>query len=53
MNKKDTIAFDWLKRYTGTEPEDYGEWILLTNFKIMLTSFRKNSMQKLMALVVR
>ena len=24
MNKKDTIAFDWLKRYTGTEPGDYG-----------------------------
>ena len=33
MNKKDTITFDWLKRYTGTNPKDYGKWILLINFQ--------------------
>ena len=26
-NKKD-IAHDWLKRYTGTDPKKYGDWIL-------------------------
>ena len=31
-NKKD-IAHDWLKRYTGTDPKKYGDWILLTNFQ--------------------
>ena len=41
MNKKDTIAFDWLKRYTGTEPEDYGDWILLTNFQNYVDKFSK------------
>ena len=33
MDKKETIAIEWLNRYTGTEPKDYGEWILLTNFQ--------------------
>jgi hypothetical protein len=23
MNKKETITFDWLKRYTGTNPDEY------------------------------
>ena len=32
MNKKKDIAFDWLRRYTGTDPSKYGDWILLTNF---------------------
>ena len=41
MNKKDTIAFDWLKRYTGTKPEDYGDWILLTNFQNYVDKFSK------------
>ena len=41
MNKKDTIAFDWLKRYTGTEPGDYGDWILLTNFQNYVDKFSK------------
>ena len=44
MNKKDTITFDWLKRYTGTNPKDYGDWILLTNFQ-------KNLILKSMGLV--
>ena len=25
MNKKEDISFDWLQRYTGTNPNDYGE----------------------------
>ena len=41
MNKKDTIAFDWLKRYTGTNPENYGDWILLTNFQNYVEKFSK------------
>ena len=33
MDNKQTLAFDWLKRYTGTNPDEYGDWILLTNFQ--------------------
>ena len=33
MNEKDKLAFDWIKRYTGTSPKEYGDWILLTNFQ--------------------
>ncbi|MEM9897237.1 MAG: AMP nucleosidase, partial [Bacteroidota bacterium] len=29
---KDKIVQDWLPRYTGTEIEDFGQYILLTNF---------------------
>ena len=39
MNKKDTIALDWLKRYTGTSPDNYGDWILLTNFQNYVEKF--------------
>ena len=39
MNKKDAIALDWLKRYTGTNPNDYGDWILLTNFQNYVEKF--------------
>ena len=39
MNRKDEIAFDWLKRYTGTDPNNYGEWILLTNFQNYVEKF--------------
>jgi len=41
MNKKETIALDWLKRYTGTSPKEYGEWILLTNFQNYVEKFAK------------
>ena len=37
-NKKD-IAHDWLKRYTGTDPKKYGDWILLTNFQNYVEKF--------------
>ena len=39
MDKKETIANEWLNRYTGTEPKDYGEWILLTNFQNYVEKF--------------
>ena len=44
MKYKKEIAFDWLKRYTGTDPDSYGDWILLTIFKIMLISLQRDSM---------
>jgi len=37
--QKEDIARSWLKRYTGTEPEAYGEWILLTNFQNYVEMF--------------
>ena len=40
MNKKDEIAFDWLKRYTVTDPNNYGEWILFSivySFTLIIT----------------
>lgn len=33
METKEQIVKDWLPRYTGTALEDFGEYILLTNFK--------------------
>ena len=36
---KDEIVKDWLPRYTGTQLEDFGEYILLTNFSHYLTLF--------------
>ena len=39
MNKKEDITFDWLRRYTGTDPRDYGDWILLTNFHNYVEKF--------------
>ena len=41
MNKKETIAIKWLKRYTGTDPSSYGDWILLTNFQNYVEKFSK------------
>src|SRR5690606_3056120 len=32
MKTKKEIVTDWLPRYTGTMPEEYGKYILLTNF---------------------
>ena len=36
---KEEIGRSWLKRYTGTEPEEYGKWILLTNFQNYVDKF--------------
>ena len=47
MNRKDEIAFDWLKRYTGTDPNNYGEWILLTNFQNYVEKFAEKFKSKI------
>ena len=39
MKTKDQIVKDWLPRYTGTPLEDFGEYILLTNFQNYLELF--------------
>ena len=48
MKNKKEIAFDWLKRYTGTKPGKYGDWILLTNFQNYVEKFASGSKLKLM-----
>ena len=32
MKSKEDIVKNWLPRYTGKKLEDFGEYILLTNF---------------------
>jgi AMP nucleosidase len=39
-NKKDIVA-DWLPRYTGTQLQDFGKYILLTNFGNYVEMFAK------------
>ncbi len=39
MNSKDDIVKDWLPRYTGTALEDFGEYVILTNFGYYLNLF--------------
>ncbi|OIQ35869.1 MAG: AMP nucleosidase, partial [Crocinitomix sp. MedPE-SWsnd] len=39
MKTKEEIVKDWLVRYTGTELEEFGEYILLTNFQGYLKLF--------------
>jgi AMP nucleosidase len=39
MITKQGIVENWLPRYTGTELDEFGEYILLTNFKNYLTIF--------------
>lgn len=39
MNTKEEIVNDWLPRYTGTELDQFGDYILLTNFRNYLTTF--------------
>ncbi|VAW26872.1 AMP nucleosidase [hydrothermal vent metagenome] len=41
MITKQGIVENWLPRYTGTELDQFGEYILLTNFKNYLTLFAK------------
>ena len=42
MNTKQDIVRDWLTRYTGTPLDEFGEYILLTNFNSYLEIFSKN-----------
>ena len=39
MKTKQEIVENWLPRYTGTKPDDFGEYILLTNFHSYLEMF--------------
>ena len=39
MKTKLDIAKDWLPRYTGMGAEDYGDYVLLTNFHGYFESF--------------
>lgn len=39
MNTKEEIVNNWLPRYTGSNLEDFGEYILLTNFNNYLEIF--------------
>ena len=39
MINKEDITRNWLKRYTGTNIKEYGNWILLTNFQIYVDKF--------------
>ncbi len=37
--KKADIVRDWIKRYTGTSADGFGDWILLTNFQNYVEKF--------------
>jgi len=39
MKTKEEIVANWLPRYTGVPVEDFGEFILLTNFQSYVNSF--------------
>lgn len=39
--QKEQIVKKWILRYTGTAAEDYGNWILLTNFQNYVENFAK------------
>lgn len=39
MKTKDEIVQNWLPRYTGTPLEEFGQYILLTNFESALRTF--------------
>lgn len=39
MKTKDDIVKDWLPRYTGTSLEEFGDYILLTNFNKYVEKF--------------
>jgi AMP nucleosidase len=41
MTSKEEIVKNWLPRYTGTALEDFGEYILLTNFNNYVDFFAK------------
>lgn len=43
MNTKKDIVENWLPRYTGTSLEDFGEYILLTNFINYVDTFAQEN----------
>jgi len=47
MKSKEDIVKNWLPRYTGMELEDFGKYILLTNFENYVERFAKITNSKL------
>jgi len=43
MKTKEEIVKNWLPRYTGTQVEEFGEYILLTNFSDYLEKFAQQN----------
>ena len=41
MTTKKEIVSNWLPRYTGTSVEEFGQYIILTNFKHYIDLFAK------------
>lgn len=41
MRTKEEIVRDWLPRYTGVQPEEFGKYILLTNFSNYVEMFAR------------
>ena len=39
MNTKLEIAQNWLPRYTGTQIDEFGDYLLITNFNNYVTKF--------------
>ena len=39
--RKEIVARDWLPRYTGTAVEDFGDYVLLTNFRSYVEAFAR------------
>lgn len=39
--QKEIIAHDWLPRYTGTAVDEFGDFVLLTNFKDYVDAFAR------------
>jgi len=46
MKKKEEIIENWLPRYTGTQLEDFGKYILLTNFNQYVKLFAEMCNEK-------
>ena len=42
LSTKEDIVKSWLPRYTGTEINEFGKYILLTKFQTMLNAFPKS-----------
>jgi len=41
MEDKHSIVSNWLPRYTGTDIDDFGKYILLTNFDNYVENSRR------------
>jgi len=48
MQSKEEIVKNWLPRYTGTAIEDFGKYILLTNFNNYVEIFAEQHQVEIM-----